>query len=177
MRITEVEAYDGSRDPGSHAYRGKTARNAALFGPPGTMYVYLNYGMHLALNIVCGEDGTAGGCLVRAGEITDGLDVARQRRTSARGVTPPDRNLARGPGNVGQALGLRLDMTGEAFSPAGLELLQPDGWVQPAFVSGPRVGISGPGGSGENFPWRFWIDGEPSVSAYRAAAPRRRSLG
>ena len=104
-RITEVEAYDGARDPGSHAYRGQTARNAVMFGPPGHLYVYFTYGMHYCCNVVCGPPGSASAVLLRAGEVVDGLDLARSRRTPARS----DRDLARGPANLCQTLGIGGD--------------------------------------------------------------------
>lgn len=175
VRIVEVEAYEGDIDPGSHAYRGKTARNAALFGPSGSAYIYLNYGIHRALNVVCGPDGTASGCLIRAGEVIDGLEVARQRRMSASGKVPSNRQLARGPGNLAKALGLDLHQTGQRLNTDAddaIVVIRPDGWAQPAFSTGPRVGVSGPGGDGSAFPWRFWITGDDHVSAYRAS-PRK----
>lgn len=203
IRIVEVEAYEGAIDPGSHAFRAKTARNEALFGPAGTVYVYFTYGMHHALNLVCGQDGTASGCLVRAGEVVGGLDLARQRRTPApkpgRDVkVPADRQLARGPGNVAAALGIDLNLTGSPLQfasqlfPAGLKapaaceaptdpdgerdairLWRPAGWTQPEYRVGPRVGVSGDGGDGQRYPWRFWIDGDAHVSAYRPGVVRR----
>ncbi len=107
-RITEVEAYDGSGDPGSHAYRGPTARNAVMFGPPARLYVYFTYGMHYCCNVVCGPEGSASAVLLRAGEIVDGLDVARSRRTTAKG----DRDLARGPANLCRALAIGAQENG-----------------------------------------------------------------
>ena len=97
VRLTEVEAYDGAGDPGSHAFRGRTARNAVMFGPPGHVYVYFTYGMHWCANLVCGPTGTASAVLLRAGEVVTGLDVARSRRPSARS----DHELARGKPVVG----------------------------------------------------------------------------
>ena len=101
VRLTEVEAYDGPTDPASHAHRGRTARNAIMFGPPGHLYVYFSYGMHWAANVICGPEGHAAGVLLRAGEVVDGIEAARTRRGRAR-----DRDLARGPGRLCAALEL-----------------------------------------------------------------------
>src|SRR3954447_19039684 len=107
IRLTEVEAYDGDRDPASHAYRGRTARNAVMFGPGGHAYVYFTYGMHFCMNVVCGGDGQASAVLLRAGEVVAGIDTARARRPGVR-----DRDLARGPARLTVALGIDRALDG-----------------------------------------------------------------
>jgi DNA-3-methyladenine glycosylase len=165
-RITEVEAYDGSNDPGSHAYRGQTARNAVMFGPAGHLYVYFTYGMHWCANVVCGPTGSASAVLLRAGEIVDGLDPARARRPSAR----TDRELARGPARLCQALGIAREQNGHDLTVKPLTL---EPGAPPAEVrTGPRVGLR----AAADRPWRFYLPDEPTVSVYRPAArPRARS--
>jgi DNA-3-methyladenine glycosylase len=173
LRLTEVEAYAGEADPGSHAYGGRTPRTEVMFGPAGRLYVYFSYGMHWCVNVVCGRAGSASAVLLRGGEVVEGLDLARARRRAAR----VDRDLARGPARLAQALGIDggLDgaLLGGPSSGRPVRLLPGDG-TNGALRSGPRVGVSGAGGDAALFPWRFWLDGEPSVSAYRPAAPRRR---
>ena len=172
VRLTEVEAYRGEADPGSHAYRGRTSRNAVMFEAAGGIYVYFTYGMHHCANIVCGPEGLSRAVLLRAGEVTAGADLARRRRPAARA----DRDLARGPARLCRALGLTRDDDGVRLGARGarLSLALPDAPVADSLIrTGPRTGVAGPGG-GAAFPWRFWIDGEPTVSPYRAAAPRRR---
>jgi DNA-3-methyladenine glycosylase len=162
-RVTEVEAYDGAGDPGSHAFRGPTPRNAVMFGPPGHLYVYFTYGMHFCCNVVCGPEGSASAVLLRAGEIVEGVEVARARRTAAR----HDRDLARGPARLCQSLGIAADANGHDLTAAPLTLTvsdEPGGTV----VSGPRVGLR----HAADRPWRFWLAGEPTVSAYRPAVRR-----
>ena len=176
VRLTELEAYEGGRDPGSHAYRGRTRRNAVMFGPAGHLYVYFSYGMHWCANVVCGPDGEASAVLLRAGEVVAGAGQARTRRPAAR----RDVDLARGPARLASALGLD-------GSHDGLDLLAPRAGVrleagaEPVSAdrvrTGPRVGVAGPGGDGLAFPWRFWLDGEPTVSPYRQGRPRTRSGG
>jgi DNA-3-methyladenine glycosylase len=163
-RITEVEAYDGENDPGSHAFRGETPRNHVMFGPPGHLYVYFTYGMHFCCNVVCAPTGRASAVLVRAGEIIEGLDVARDRRPSARS----DRDLARGPARLCQALGIGADENGHDLTREPLTLTPPAATA--ARVStGPRVGLR----LAADRPWRFWLPGERSVSVYRPAGPPR----
>ena len=171
VRLTEVEAYAGEADPGSHAFRGRTARNEVMFGPAGHAYVYFTYGMHWCVNVVTGTDGVASAVLLRAGAVVDGLERARERRPGS-----SDRDLCRGPARLTKALGVD-------GSYGGLDLLDPDSPLRllprspvPAgdIRTGPRVGVAG---AGAPTPWRFWVDGEPSVSVYRPAAPRRRTTG
>ncbi|MEV1027111.1 DNA-3-methyladenine glycosylase [Streptomyces sp. NPDC050264] len=170
LRLTEVEAYDGANDPGSHAYRGQTARNSVMFGPPGHVYVYFTYGMWHCMNLVCGPPGTASGVLLRAGEITEGDEFARKRRLSARN----DRELAKGPARLATALDVDRTLDGtDACVPADSPVTILHGTPAPAdqVLSGPRTGVSGDGGV---HPWRFWIANDPTVSPYRPHTPRRR---
>jgi DNA-3-methyladenine glycosylase len=214
VALTEVEAYAGTVDPASHAYRGRTRRNAVMFGPPGHAYVYFTYGMHFCVNLVCLPAGTAEAVLLRAGAVIDGLPLARRRRVTSRA----DTNLARGPALLCQALAIDRAQDGaDACDPASpLRILsaRPDrlpgprsacpgpwearpgearpgeagageagpgeagpgeagpGGVRPGGVrSGPRVGVR----EGADVAWRFWIDGDPTVSVYRPHAPRRRA--
>ena len=249
VRLTEVEAYGGENDPGSHAARGRTQRNAAMFGPPGHLYVYLIYGMHCCANVVYGPDGEASAVLVRAGEIIDGIELARRRRPGVK-----DSELARGPACLCRALGIDRSRNGAALrataaipgggklgagstagqpAPSGASgeaaglaaqgvideggqrerarrsaplaealqrpapskrkrksaaISQPDDHEpdfspsEPCyalsldlpkeqlrkFECGPRVGLR----QAADWPWRFWVPGDASVSAYRPAAPR-----
>lgn len=158
VRITEVEAYDGAHDPASHAYRGQTARNAVMFGPPGHLYVYFSYGMHWAANVVCGPDGTASGSLLRAGEVIEGIEVARERRGNS-----SDRDLARGPGRFTQALGLGAEHRGTDLFGPGPVRLEPRQALPGAISTGPRVGVS----AEADRPWRFWLAGSRFVSDYK----------
>jgi DNA-3-methyladenine glycosylase len=182
IRITEVEAYFGPSDPGSHGHRGMTDRNRNLFGPAGTLYAYRSYGIHTCVNVVSGATGTSSGALLRGAAVVDGVDVARGRR----GGSVSDVQLARGPGNLGAAIGAVLgtddgtsvlDGSGPyvlTLAP-GLEArIAADGpaavlaelATDPRIAWGPRTGVAGIAG-GVGFPWRFWLPGEPSVSAYR----------
>lgn len=174
VRLTEVEAYDGEADPGSHAYRGRTARNAVMFGPAGFLYVYRHLGLHVCANVVTGVEGRASAVLLRAGEIVEGAGLARERRLR-RGVVRTDVDLARGPARLADALGIALEHGGiDIIGGRGPVRLTPAAVVATSWATGPRVGVSGVGGDAARHPWRFWLAGEPTVSAYRAAAPRRR---
>jgi len=174
VRITEVEAYDGANDPGSHAYRGRTPRNAVMFGPGGVLYVYFSYGMHWCANVVCGPAGRASAVLLRAGEVVEGVELARARRRAAR----VDRDLARGPARLADALGLDGSHDGAPLTGPALRL-RPRQRSHPrrTISSGPRVGVSGAGGDAVLHPWRFWLTGDPTVSVYRpgVSRPRRRA--
>lgn len=169
VRITEVEAYAGTaQDPASHAHRGRTPRNAAMFGPSGHVYVYFTYGMHWALNVVTGSEGEAAAVLVRAGEVVAGHAPARSRRQTARS----DRDLARGPARLCVALDVDRSAYGQYLLGDGPIRLRPPREPVPeaAVAAGPRVGVTG----AHDVPWRFWIADDPTVSTYRRHVPRRR---
>ncbi len=165
-RIVEVEAYRGGDDPASHCYRGRTPRNEVMFGPAGHLYVYFVYGMHFCANIVSLTDGVPGAVLLRAGEVVTGVETARTRRPASRS----DADLAKGPAKLTGVLGLDRAHN-------GLDLTDPDSPVRlyagdPVPVrdvlAGPRVGVA----VAVDVPWRFWVDGSKSVSAYRRGGKR-----
>ncbi|WP_106210874.1 DNA-3-methyladenine glycosylase [Glaciihabitans tibetensis] len=166
VRLTEVEAYLGAEDPGSHAFRGPTPRNAPMYGDAGHLYCYFTYGMHTCANVTTGPVGSAQAVLLRAGEVVGGVALARSRRTTSR----IDPDLARGPARLTVALGITLDDSGVDLGSGRVQLeLAPE----PAhYGSGPRTGVSGPGGS-LDYPWRFWIPNESSVSPYRRSVVRK----
>jgi DNA-3-methyladenine glycosylase len=173
-RIVEVEAYRGHGDPASHAFRGRTPRNAVMFGPPGHSYVYFTYGMHFCLNLVTESEGSASAVLLRALEPLEGLDLMRRRRAH-RGRSPADAALARGPGNLARALGIgRRD--------SGLDLTRGMLWVSSLaprrggrrILALPRIGIR----RATSRRWRFVLEGHPCASPpRRARAVRARPLG
>ena len=221
VMLTEVEAYDGSADPASHAYRGRTSRNAVMFGEPGHAYVYFTYGMHFCANLVCRPTGTASAVLLRAGRVIEGIPLAAARRAAGRngdrrraadperpggqerpsGPEPPgdpggsgdpgqpalpgapgvisaamERELARGPARLCQALGIDRGLDGaDACDPGSPLRIRPapeagPGLPVPDISRGPRVGIS----AAADRPWRFWLSGDPTVSPYRPHVPRVR---
>jgi DNA-3-methyladenine glycosylase len=187
VELTEVEAYAGETDPASHAYRGMTGRNAVMFGPPGHAYVYFTYGMHFCVNVVCMPEGIARAVLLRAGRVVEGEPLARLRRASRRAEAGRpsvihERDLARGPARLCQALAIDRTQNGADFcSPASELRLRPaDPGLRagvaraageaPAIEAGPRVGIS----AAADIPWRFWVANDPTVSAYRPYKSRSR---
>jgi DNA-3-methyladenine glycosylase len=167
VSITETEAYWGSHDPASHAYRGRTPRNAVMFGESGHLYTYLSYGMHVCGNVVTGPSGEASAVLLRAGRVVEGVPLAQERR----GPSVTERNLARGPGNLMKALGLNLTHNGVALcDDSANPRLEFDQGTRARVLAGPRVGVT----HGHEAPWRFWIAEDDSVSAYRPS-PRVRT--
>lgn len=172
VRIMEVEAYGGPfdgpwPDPAAHSFRGRTPRNRVMFGPAGRLYVYLSYGMHLCMNVSCGPDGAAAAVLLRAGEVVAGHDIVESRRA---GRSPRSARVeagwARGPGNLGRALGVALADNGTALFDASsaVTLRLPEHPLpEQAVASGPRVGVS----LAADRPWRLWIRGSSAVSSYR----------
>jgi DNA-3-methyladenine glycosylase len=160
-RIVEVEAYCGGEDPGSHAFRGRTPRNATMFGPPGRLYVYFTYGMHFCANVVCGDDGEASAVLLRGLTPVAGLDAMR----AGRGPRWADRDLCSGPAKLCQAFGLDRSFDGADLVTGedGIAVVD-DGVAPPAApaVSG-RIGLSVAG----DLPWRFYVAGAPGLSRRR----------
>lgn len=171
VRITEVEAYLGvGVDPGSHSFRGQTPRTTAMFGEPGHLYVYFTYGMHVCANVVCSPAGESSAVLLRAGRVTDGLEIARLRRTTSRS----DEDLARGPARLSVALGIALSDNGADLETGRIRLELAES-APASFETGPRTGVSGDGGT-DDYPWRFWLPGESSVSPYKRHLPKKRKV-
>jgi DNA-3-methyladenine glycosylase len=157
-RIVEVEAYRGSEDPGSHAYRGKTRRNAVMFGPPGHLYVYFTYGMHWCANVVGHAPGDASAVLLRAAAPLHGVDVMRSRRVKAR----RDRDLCAGPARLCQAFALTGEHDGTDLTKGTLRIVD-DGVPPPVTpLVTTRVGLRE--GEGDESPWRFLVPGDPHTS-------------
>lgn len=156
VRITEVEAYAGIDDPASHAFT-RTPRSEIMYGPPWRLYVYQTR-HHFCANIVTGPTEQAAAVLIRSGDVIDGLELAVARRGGVERV-----RLARGPGNLTQALGITIaDLGTDVLAGEGVHL-GPEVARDFAIVSGPRVGVS----NAADVPWRFWIAGDPTVSAYK----------
>ncbi|WP_372595228.1 DNA-3-methyladenine glycosylase [Actinotalea sp.] len=181
VRLTEVEAYGGTGDPVSHAYRGRSARNASMYLAGGHLYVYRHLGLHHCVNVVTGPEGEAGAVLLRAGEVIEGVAAAHDRR-AATGVVRREVDLASGPARLAVALGLGpgddgVDLLGARVGGGatadGIRLLLS---VTPREArSGPRVGVNESGRDPELFAWRFWLPGEATVSTDRGTSSRRGS--
>jgi DNA-3-methyladenine glycosylase len=185
VRLVEVEAYQGSADPASHAFRGQTARNAVMFGEPGHAYVYFTYGMHFCVNLVCQPPGQAEAVLIRAGEVIEGADLAGLRRRGRAADLASDLaiagadasrrirevDLARGPGRLCQALGIDRALD-------GADVCGPDSrlGIGPRLTAigrdqirtGPRVGIR----QATERPWRYWLADDGHVSIFRSSKPK-----
>lgn len=170
IAITETEAYAGTADPASHAYRGRTPRNAVMFGPAGHLYVYRSHGLHWCANVVTGTDGIASAVLIRAGRVIEGEDLARKRR----GEKVESPRLARGPGNFCQALGITAEHNGTDLL-TGASVVLSEGEPVPAALIrvGPRVGVS----KAHDWQHRFYLAGDPTVSAYRLSPRAKPSAG
>lgn len=171
-RIVETEAYLRG-DPASHAYRGETPRNRAMFGPPGHAYVYLSYGVHFCFNVVTGPVGVAEAVLIRALEPVEGLALMLRRRGIAAPVaTMPERKrqrLASGPGNLTVAMGISMLQNGQDLTTGRLTIHpRPAGAPELLIVTTPRIGIS----RGAESPWRFLLAGSPAVSRPPAGMPK-----
>ncbi|MGW1160008.1 DNA-3-methyladenine glycosylase [Streptomyces sp. NPDC002519] len=170
ITITETEAYSGTADPASHAYRGRTPRNAVMFGPAGHLYVYRSHGLHWCANIVTGADGIASAVLIRAGRVIEGEDLARTRRGGK--VESP--RLARGPGNFCQALGITAEHNGtDLLTGASVTLSEGESVPAALIRVGPRVGVS----RAHDWQHRFYLAGDPTVSAYRLSPRAEPSAG
>jgi DNA-3-methyladenine glycosylase len=165
VRLVEVEAYRGQEDPGSHGYRGVTARTQTMYGPPGRLYVYFTYGMHWCANVVCGAEGVCEAVLLRAGEPVTGLDIMRSNRAGIMN----DRLLAAGPARLTQAMGITGAMDGASLLRGGAFWCAEDGgtddYRRREIAQTARVGLSP--GRGDEFPWRFVVPGHAHASRRR----------
>ena len=160
-RIVEVEAYAGSEDPASHAFRGPTARNQTMFGPPGRLYVYFTYGMHWCANVVCGTNGTASAVLLRAGAPLAGLETMRDRRGPGR----TDRELCAGPARLTQAFGITGTDDDTDLIRGSIRIL--DDATPPPTRPGRSVRIGLREGRGDQDRWRWFVEGDPNLSRTR----------
>jgi len=161
-RIVETEAYLGAPDPASHAAEriGRTARNESMFGRGGIAYVYFIYGMHWCLNAVTGVPEVANAVLIRALEPMEGLETMRERRSGRGGRVPRDRDLARGPARLTEALGITGALDGHDLALPPLVIAEGDAVPDKAVAVGPRVGIT----RAADWPLRFYMEGSPWVS-------------
>lgn len=165
LRLVETEAYRGEFDPGSHGFRGPRPRNLSMFGPPGRLYVYLSYGVHFCVNVVCGPEGVSEAVLLRAGAPVTGIEAMRARR----GGIESERLVASGPGRLTQALGITREHDGASLlrgsslwcaRDEATEQFQERGISQTR-----RIGLGA--GKGDELLWRFVVDGHPCASRTR----------
>lgn len=165
-RLVEVEAYHGPQDPASHGYRGKTARTAVMFGPPGYAYVYFIYGVHFCMNVVCEAEGDCAAVLLRGLEPEEGLESMRHNRQIAPGRRGPGRELTNGPAKLAQALQITRSFQGvDLVSSPDLFLENGVPVLDDLVLTGPRVGIEGVRDEEARLrPWRFYVRGNPYVS-------------
>jgi DNA-3-methyladenine glycosylase len=164
-RIVETEAYLGYRDPASHGYlHRRNDRNAALFGPPGSWYVYLSYGVHWCANLVCEGEGTASAVLLRALEPVEGVESMRERRGRM-----DDRDLCSGPGKLCQALGITRDLDGRMMAKSDVVVRPPSVALPFDVLATPRIGIT----KAADWPLRFVVHGNPHVSGTRGRSSAR----
>ena len=173
--IVEVEAYLGTSDPASHAYRGPTPRAAIMFGPPGHLYVYLSYGVHCCANVVTEADGTAGAVLLRAASVTAGEQLVRRRRGTV-GAAGAAEALLRGPGNLCQGLGITLADNGNDLTASGSRVLVLPAASRPPLSRGPRVGISVAAEERLRFAWRGHAAVSRPVPWAKKKGPTERAL-
>jgi DNA-3-methyladenine glycosylase len=159
-RIVETEAYAGPEDRAAHSSRGRTPRNAVMFGPPGHLYVYFIYGIHYCMNVVCGPGEKPEAVLIRAVAIDQGEELARRRRQGSSGRVVTQR-LAAGPGNAAAAFGIDRSLNGADLIDGRVYLA--DGPRPPRVVARPRVGV-GYSGEWANLPWRFLVADDPHIS-------------
>jgi len=166
-RIVEVEAYAADEDPGSHAFRGETARNRSMFGRPGLLYVYFTYGMHWCANAVCGDEGWASAVLLRAVAPIDGIEQMRSRRPAAR----RDRDLTNGPAKLCQAFAIDRDLDGADLVDGDRGIIIGDDGTKPPRSPGrsTRVGLS----AGAEHPWRWYVAGDEYLSRPERVAERQ----
>jgi DNA-3-methyladenine glycosylase len=174
VRLVEVEAYAGTADPASHAFRGRTPRTEVMWGPPGRLYVYFTYGMHWCMNVSCGPDGHASAVLLRAGEVVGGAASVEEAALRRPKLRPADR--AKGPARLARLLQITGDANGTDVTVGGPPLaVFADQAVKDADVrTGPRVGLNPRMGAAADWPWRWWVRDSPAVSPFRPGRLRER---
>jgi DNA-3-methyladenine glycosylase len=174
VRLVEVEAYAGMADPASHSFRGHSARNAPMWGPPGRLYVYFTYGMHWCMNAVCGPAGQPSAVLLRAGEVVGG--PASEAAAAARRPSVRRNDRARGPARLARLLGITGEANGTnlTLGRPPLALFAGEPVPDENVRTGPRVGLNPRLGEAFMWPWRWWVADSPAVSTFRPGGLRDR---